>query len=87
MLKTLFQQLVDDVSSIVPAHDFKNEEFLQKIIDGSDPSNNIIFAHYNTTGGFVSGKIKLGITLQVLGGARYLDWVSFNHAYKIFKRL
>ena len=93
MSKTLFQQLVDDVSSFTPADEFKSEEYLQQIIDGVvplDPSNNIILAHYNSTGCFVSGEIKLAVTLRVLGGASYLDCalffeVSFNHAHKIFK--
>lgn len=31
MSKTLFQQLADDVSSIVPVHDFKSKEFLKKL--------------------------------------------------------
>ena len=51
-----------------------------------------MFVHYSTTGGYVLGKIKLAIALQVLGGATHLDCsllfeVSFNHAHKIFKEV
>ena len=81
MSKELFQQFIDDVSTAVGADEFKSEEYLQNIIDGStsfpNPANN------------VSGKIKLAITMRILGGGSYLDCalyfeVSFNHAHKIF---
>ncbi len=53
--------------------------------------SDFMFAHHSTTGGFVSGEIKHALTLQVLGGAMYLDcalilrWdsMSFNHAHKM----
>ncbi len=95
MSKILFKQLVDDVTSIIPSHNFKSEEYLQKIVEScvpTDPSNNIILAHHNSTGGFISGEIKLAIALRVLGGATYLDCalffeVSFNHCHKLFKEV
>lgn len=96
MSKVLFQQLVDDISIAVGAQEFKSEQYLQQQINGAfmfpDPSNNILIAHHDSTGGFVSGEIKLAITLRVLGGASYLDCslffeVSFNHAHKIFKEV
>ena len=94
MSKVLFQQLVDDVSAAVGADEFKSEQYLQQRINGTsmfpDPSNNILIAHHDSTGGFVSGEIKMAITLRILGGASYLDCslffeVSFNHAHKIFR--
>jgi hypothetical protein len=95
MSKILFKQLVDDVTSIIPSHIFKSKEYLQTIVDScvpTDSSNNIILAHHNSMGGFISGEIKLAITLRVLGGATYLDCaiffeVSFNHCHKIFKEV
>ncbi len=59
MSKILFKQLVDDVTSIIPSHIFKSEEYLQTIVDScvpTDSSNNIILAHHNSTGGFISGE-------------------------------
>ena len=94
MSKVLFQQLVDDVSAAVGTNEFKSEQFLQQRIDGvsifPDRTNNILIAHNDSTGGFVSGEIKIAITLRILGGASYLDCslffeVSFNHAHKIFR--
>ncbi len=61
MSKILFKQLVDDVTSIIPSHIFKSEEYLQTIVDSCVPtdwSNNIILAHHNSMGGFISGEIK-----------------------------
>jgi hypothetical protein len=94
MSKVLFQQLVDDICAAVGADMFKSEQYIQQRIDENllfpDQSKNIFKAHYDSTGGFVSGEIKLAITLRILGGATYLDCslffeVSFNHAHKIFK--
>ena len=96
MSKILFRKLIDDVSSVIPAHSFKSEEYLKKILDKTLTSpnqvNNIVFAHYNSMGGFVSGEIKLAITMRILGGGSYLDCalffeVSFNHAHKIFNEV
>ncbi len=52
--------------------------------------NNIFFAHYYSTGGFISGEVKLALTLCILGGGWYLDMgllfvSSFNHTHKIVK--
>jgi hypothetical protein len=96
MSKALFQQLVDEICAAVGAQEFKSEQYIQQRIDENllfpDYSNNIVKAHHDSTGGFVSGEIKLAITLRILGGATYLDCslffeVSFNHAHKIFKEV
>jgi hypothetical protein len=92
MSKALFQQLCDDVSDAVSEDEFKSKQYIQQQIDSAsifqDHSNNIFIAHHDSTGGFVLGKVKLAITLCILGGASYLDVslffeVSFNHAHNI----
>ena len=96
MSKVLFHQLVDDICAAVGTNVFKSEQYIQQQIDDNllfpDQSKNIFKAHHDSTGGFVSGEIKLAITLRILGGATYLDCslffeVSFNHAHKIFKEV
>ena len=96
MSKLLFQQLCDDICAAVGVDEFKSEEYIKQRIDRAcifpDPTTNLFIAHQESTGGFVSGEIKLAIALRVLGGASYLDCslffeVSFNHAHKIFKEV
>jgi hypothetical protein len=58
--------------------------------DETCPWNNIFFAHYYSTGGFISGEVKLALSLCILGGGLYLDVAllfesSFNHTHKIVK--
>ena len=92
MSKQLFKILCDKIQDIIPPHEFKSEEYLEELLESPvvDPSRNILFAHAQSTGGFVSGEIKLAITLRILGGATYMDCallfeISFNHAHKIVK--
>ena len=94
MSKILFHRLCDNICAAVGEHEFKSEQYIQQRINGAsmfpDPSNNIFIAHHESTGGFVSGEVKLAIALRILGGASYMDVslffeVSFNHAHKIFK--
>ena len=70
--------------------EFKSEEYLDNILNNPREGSamNIVFAHANSTGGFISGEIKLAITLRVLGGGSYLEAAllfeaSFNHTHKI----
>jgi hypothetical protein len=55
--------------------------------------SNILFAHAHTTGDIISGKkVKLAITLRILGGGPYLDLAllfesSLNHTHKIVKHV
>ena len=46
-------------------------------------------AHTDSTGGFISGEIKLALTLRMLAGGTYLDLsllleVGFSYSYAIF---
>ena len=46
-------------------------------------------AHQKSTGGFISGEVKLAMTLRVLAGGSYMDLsllyeTSFSYSYKIF---
>jgi len=91
MSKDVFLNLCRRIEDIVGAHEFKSEEYLDNIISNphTDPSNNIYFAHERTTGGALSGEVKLAATLRILGGGTYMDMAllyntSFNHMHKIF---
>ena len=49
----------------------------------------MLYAHEGSTGGFVSGEVKLALTLRLLAGGSYLDLallyeVGHTYAYDIF---
>ena len=50
---------------------------------------NILRAHEESTGGFISGEIKLALTLLLLAGGSYLDLallfeMGFTYSYVVF---
>jgi hypothetical protein len=75
---------------------FKSKDYLDEILSHQLPNSyhnhqwtNILLAHEHSTGGFISGEVKVAITLCILGGGSYLDLAllfesSFNHTHKIF---
>ena len=93
MSKGLFQLLCDEIVGLVGVSEFKSEEFLNEMINSDDPCRrSMMVANVATTGGFISGEIKLAITLRILGGCSPLDMAmlfdtSFGTAYKIFKEV
>jgi len=79
-----------EIEDLVGQTNFKSEEYLCHILeyDDGNRSINIVHAHDQSTGGFITGEVKLAITLRVLGGGSYMDiallfGISFNHAHKI----
>ena len=92
MSKELFQTLCNDIEGIVGEESFKSEEYLSSITNKTmtDLMANIFHAHLRSTGGVISGEIRLAITLRILGGGTYMDMAllmetSFNHAHNIVK--
>jgi hypothetical protein len=68
------------------------DEILSRQLPNSDHNHQWtnIFAHKHSTGGFISGEVKVAITLCILGGGVYLDLAllfesSFNHTHKIVR--
>ncbi len=55
---------------------FRNEDYLNKILKTQFPDydTNILFAHKHSTGGFISGEVKVADTLRILGGGLYLEF-------------
>jgi hypothetical protein len=88
MSPDLFERLCSTIVDIVGEKEFKREEYLCHLMEDHDPSDNIVVAHAYSTGGFISGEIKLATTLRLLGGGSFMDMAlmfgsSFNHAHKI----
>ena len=97
MSKVYFQILCDKIEDIVGNTTFKSELYLNEMMHPPLVANgarvrNIFVAHENSTGGMISGEVKLALTLRILGGGTYMDMamifeISFNHAHKIFKEV
>ena len=88
MSKVYFQLLCDKIEDIVGPAVFKSELFINEIMKEplvANAGRNIFAAHEQSTGGMISGEVKLALTLRVLGGGTYMDMMamifelSFNH--------
>lgn len=79
MTRNAFDELCTKIIMMVGESTFKSETYINNFLCGGD--HNIYKAHEVTSGGFVSGKIKLGITLRLLtGGSCYDLGVIFDIA-------
>ena len=94
MSKCLFGILCRRIEDIVGAEKFMSEEYLNTLLSSplADQSSNIYFAHAKSTGGVITGEVKLASALRILGGGTYMDMallfeISFNHMHKIFKHV
>ncbi len=60
----MFLQMCYEIEDLVGEKTFKREEYLRHILEyDNGQSNNIVYAHDQSTGGFISGEVKLAITL------------------------
>ena len=92
MSKQLFRELCETIEVNVGRDIFKSEEYLLELSTGKadDYGSKMMYeAHQKSTGGFISGEVKLAMTLRVLAGGSYMDLsllyeTSFSYSYKIF---
>jgi hypothetical protein len=77
MSRECFQLLCDRIEANVGEEEFKSEEYLKNLkhtdIESEKKKVNLMYAHEASTGGFVSGEIKLALTLRLLAGGSHLD--------------
>ena len=92
MSRNCFKHLCNRIERNVGDHVFKSEEFLQQLKAGrlgEEKQRKMFHAHEKSTGGFISGEIKLALTIRLLAGGSYLDLsplyeVGFTYPYSIF---
>jgi hypothetical protein len=98
MERGCFDYLCERIIDNVGERDFKSESYLRDFKNGDATEadtmhkTNILHAHEHTTGGFVSGEVKLALTLRLLAGGSYMDLallfdVGFSTAYEIFHKV
>jgi hypothetical protein len=93
MERECFEYLCQRIIANVGEGEFKSEEYLNELKHGyvegvKVKDTNIANAHTHSTGGFVSGEVKLALTLRLLAGGSYMDLallfdVGFSTAYEI----
>lgn len=84
MSKSCFEKLCASIIKAVGESSFKSEEFLDVNYHQMSVAHNI------SSGGSISGEVKLASTLRMLAGASYLDvekifHLSFGSAGRVFK--
>jgi len=98
MERGCFDYLCERIIDNVGEREFKSEIYLRDFKNGDATEadtlhqTNILHAHERTTGGFVSGEVKLALTLRLLAGGSYMDLallfdVGFSTAYEIFHKV
>ena len=70
MTRDCFQMLCQEIESIVGEREFKAESYINAHLEGLD---HMYMANKMTSGGYISGEIKLAIALRILAGADALD--------------
>lgn len=92
MSRGCFNYLCDCIHENVRESEFKSEGFLHDLKRSTDPKDirtiNMMKVHEDSTCGFVSGEIKVALTLRILAGGPYLDLAllyerSSSYAYEI----
>ena len=73
MSRECFKHLCNRITTIVGEDEFKSDEYLNNLRHSNDPKVRMMKAHEDSIGGFVSGEIKLAVTLRLLAGGSYLD--------------
>ena len=72
MSKECFEILCERIESNVGDREFKSEAYLVRYQDCNSDKNlfstNILKALAESTGGFISGELKLALTLRILAG-------------------
>ena len=89
MTREFFAQLWEQIDANAGRENFKSENYLKEVCAGiiAGKRNNLVKAHQKSTGGFISGEVKLFLTLCLLLGGLYMDLAllyetGFAYSYK-----
>ena len=87
MSRDCFNSLCKLIEMNVGSFVFKSEIFIKSL--SNSKSKNMHKVHGITTGGFISGEVKVALTLRMLAGGSYLDLallypMSVCHVYRCF---
>ena len=88
MPRTCFKKLCLKIEETVGENRFKSEQFLKNLFYEQSREARTYKANMSTTGGYISGEIKVAIALRMLAGGSYLDLfliydIFHSHAFSI----
>ena len=78
MSRECFDHLCDRIEQNAGQLTFKSEQYLYGLCPGTieeNKQNKMNSAHVKSAGGFISGEVKLALTLRLLTGCTYMDLV------------
>jgi len=92
MSRECFKYLCKRIEENIGPSKFKSEQYLCNLRSGKDLNcgkQRMDNAHMKSTGGFISGEVKLALTLHLLAGGSYIDLsllyeTGFTYSYEIF---
>ena len=70
MTRECFSELCTNSKTSVGEQEIKSESYIDAYLANKD---SMFMAHEKTSGGFISGETKLGLTLRLLAGGDALD--------------
>ena len=75
MYRPCFNILCSKIEQAVGETEFKSEKFIEKLRleNRQTPRSRMYFAALKTTGDYIPGEVKVGMTLRYLAGGSYLD--------------
>lgn len=75
MDRKCFDLLCEKIINVIGEEKFMSEDFLESLetSHAHKKLKDMHHAHKHSTGGFISGEIRLAITLRLMAGASYLD--------------
>lgn len=92
MSRECFKYLCKRIEENIGSSKFKSEQYLCNLRSGRLPNQGkqrMDNAHLKSTGGFISGEVKLALTLRLLAGGSYMDLsllyeTGFTYSYEVF---
>jgi hypothetical protein len=85
-----FELLCSKIEQAVGEREFKSEKYLDQLYNSNTKEAQMYRANIKTTGGYISGEVKVAVGLRILAGASYLDvacifGIHYCHVQTIFR--
>ena len=96
MTNDCFTSLCNRIATNHGEHQFRSEDYINNLYDGNYANSrdmvdftNLAHAARSSTGDFISGEVKVAMTLRILAGGTYMDLglifeIGETYAYQIF---
>jgi hypothetical protein len=83
MDRQCFHELCTAIENSIGQDSFKSEEYLKVLEKSNDRKGRMYRAHIVGSGGYISGELKVALSLRILGGGSYWD---VSHIFGVHER-